>query len=375
MRTVVHLTASTFFGGPERQMLGLARALPPEYRTAFVLFREGGRCEGFLDEVVRAGFEGAALRHDAPRFRKTIAELAGRLRGADVLCCHGYKADLLGRLAARRAGIPAVAVSRGWTGESLRMRCYEALDRFCLGWMDRVVCVSEGQAAKVRRAAVPEQKIAVIRNAVRPERFAAPRTQYRELLRGFFTDPPEQVVGAAGRLSPEKGFSVFIEAAAAVARQKPGVGFVLFGEGRRRAALEAQVIGSRLEGRFVLAGFRGDLDELVPHLDLMVLPSFTEGLPNVLLEASAAGVPVVATAVGGTPEVVEDGVTGLLAPPGDPATLAARIIQVLDGDPKAMGARGRERVRREFTFEAQAELYGRLFDELAARPAAAPLAA
>src|SRR5262245_42960122 len=131
MPTVVHLTASTFFGGPERQMLGLARALPLEYRTVFVLFREGGRCEALLDQGVRHGLDGAGLRHDAPRCRKVTAGLAGRLGGlgADVLCCHGYKADLLGRPAARRAGIPVVAVARGWTGESLKMRCYEGLDR------------------------------------------------------------------------------------------------------------------------------------------------------------------------------------------------------------------------------------------------------
>src|SRR5262245_20125644 len=146
MRTVVHLTSSTCHGGPERQMLGLARALPEDHRTAFVLFPEGGRCRAMLDEAARQGFEGVALEHDSPRFKKVGRELTETLcgLGADVVLCHGYKANLLGRTAARRAGIPAVAVSRGWTGESLKVRLYERLDRFCLGWMDRVVCVSDG---------------------------------------------------------------------------------------------------------------------------------------------------------------------------------------------------------------------------------------
>src|SRR4051794_26300384 len=117
--TVVHLTASTFVGGPEHQMLGLARALPAGYRSAFLSFREGGRCEAFLEAARGLGCEAAALEHDTPRFGAAVRELAGHLRrlGADVVCTHGYKSDLLGLPAARRAGVPIVAVSRGWTWE------------------------------------------------------------------------------------------------------------------------------------------------------------------------------------------------------------------------------------------------------------------
>src|SRR5207244_214292 len=115
---------------------------------SFISFPEGGRCSGFLKELERSGRAATALRHDTPRLHRAARELAERLLdgGTDVLCCHGYKANLIGRLAARRTGIPAVAVSRGWTGESLRVRLYEMLDRWHLRWMDRVVCVSHAQA-------------------------------------------------------------------------------------------------------------------------------------------------------------------------------------------------------------------------------------
>src|SRR5690349_4922110 len=121
---VVHLTASTFFGGPERQMLGLAEHLPPEFRTTFASFREGGRCDEFLRTAADRGFDAVALAHDTPHLRSAARELTELLRGrgADVLLCHGYKANLLGRVAARRTGIPAVAVSRGWTGQDLKVR-------------------------------------------------------------------------------------------------------------------------------------------------------------------------------------------------------------------------------------------------------------
>src|SRR5436305_1951096 len=109
---IVHLTASTFFGGPERQMLGLATHLPERYESHFLSFAEGGRCRAFLNAARQAGFEGIALKADTPRFFAATREIADHLRrvNASVLLCHGYKADLLGRRAARQAGVPVVAV-------------------------------------------------------------------------------------------------------------------------------------------------------------------------------------------------------------------------------------------------------------------------
>jgi glycosyltransferase involved in cell wall biosynthesis len=373
---VVHLTSSTFLGGPERQMLGLGQALAPAVRSAYLSFAEGGRCRAFVTEARQQDFAASALVHDTPQLRAAVRELVTHLRdvAADVLLCHGYKADLLGRIAARRARIPVVAVSRGWTGENLKVRAYEWLDRINLFGMDRVVCVSEGQAAKVRRLGLPERRLRVIRNAIRGDRFGEPDPAYHAHLHGLFPQSPGRIVGAAGRLSPEKGFDVFVAAAAQLARMEGSTGFVLFGDGPLRDALERQAAAAGLEGRLVFAGFRKDLDGFLPWLDLLVLPSYTEGLPNVVLEGCAAGVPVVATAVGGTPEVIEDGVTGCLVPPGDAAALARRMLDVLhspDGG-RALAERGRQRVRAEFTFAAQAARYRELFAELLdPRPSAA----
>jgi glycosyltransferase involved in cell wall biosynthesis len=377
---LVHLTASALFGGPERQMLGLADALPQSVRTTFVSFREGGRCAAFLNEAHERGFPAVELAADTPNLVAAARELAGVLCRADcdVLLCHGYKANLVGRLAARRAGVPVVAVSRGWTGEDRKVRLYEWLDRRHLRLMDHIVCVSDGQAAKVRRwCRVPAARVTVIRNSARPNAYVTPNPAARRTLLGFF--PADSgvswVVLAAGRLSPEKGFAVLVEAAAVVCRADPAAGFVVFGEGALRPELERQAARLGLAGRFVLPGFRTDLDSLVPAADIVALPSFTEGLPNVALEAGAAGIPVVATAVGGTPEVVADGVTGFLVPPGDPAALAAKLGELLR-DPRlrrTMGEAGRRRMRERFTFAAQAAAYLKLFATL--RPAPARIAA
>jgi glycosyltransferase involved in cell wall biosynthesis len=365
---IVHLTASTFYGGPERQMLGLARHLPDSLHSSFLSFAEEGRCRAFVGMARHHGFEAHALRNDTPHLWAAAREIAEHLRRleADVLCCHGYKANLVGRVAARNRRIPAVAVARGWTGESLKVRLYEAVDRFHLRWMDRVVCVSESQAEKVRRAGVRPPRIHVAHNAIDPDRFPDPDARYRTKLQRYFRQPRTRIVGAAGRLSPEKGFEVLVAAAERVHRVDRSVGFVLFGEGPCRSKLAKQIHAAGLSGAFALSGFRGDLDRFIPFFDLLALPSYSEGLPNVVLEAFAAGVPVVATAAGGTPEIVEEGVSGHLVKPGDAAALADRILAAMASEDKLrdMGLMGRQRILERFTFRAQAARYVQLFNEL-----------
>jgi glycosyltransferase involved in cell wall biosynthesis len=365
---VVHLMGSPFVGGPERQALGLARHLPASVRTTFLSFAEGGRARALLDAAARQGCEGVELRENAPHFFRAAGEIADYLRRvkADVLLCSGYKPDVIGWLAGRRAGVPAVAIAHGWTAATLKVRLNEALDRWVLRRMACTVCVSEAMAVKVRRAGVPPDRVAVIRNAIDAAAFDQPDPAGRRALHGLFDIPRSRVVGAAGRLSPEKGFDVLVEAAARVTAAEPGVGFALFGDGPLRGALARLVAARSLGHRFVLGGFRADLHRLLPHFDVAVLPSYTEGLPVVVLEAMAAGVPVVATAVGGTPEAVEDGVQGYLVPPGDPAALADRILRVLRSEPGrlTLGQRGRRRALEEFTFEEMAARYLQLFERL-----------
>jgi glycosyltransferase involved in cell wall biosynthesis len=361
---IVQLMASPFIGGPERQVLGLAEALRPAVETVFLSFSERGRARELLDEAGRRGFEAIELRHNAPRLWGAAGEVAEHVRrtGAEVICTNGYKPDIIGWLAARRAGAVVVATAHGWTGATWKVRLNEALDRWVMRRMDAVVSVSAAQAVKVRKAGVAPRRSHVIRNAVDAAAFENTDLSARWELESLFPRTPRHIVAACGRLSPEKGLSDFVAAAARALHQGADAGFVLFGDGPLRAMLEQQVRDYGLEKRFVLAGFRPNLNRFLPWCDLLVLPSYTEGLPVVVLEALASGVAVVATAVGGTPEVITDGVQGRLVPPGDIRILADRITETLaDVNLRtALAARGRERVRTEFTFAAQAGEYLRL---------------
>lgn len=365
---VVHLMASPFYGGPERQVLGLAKHSPSDIESIFLSFAERGLAQPFLDAVRRHGFEGKSLRHNTPRYFTCVREVAGELRllKANLLCCSGYKPDLVGWQAARRLGIPVVSISHGWTSATWKVRGYEKLDQIAMRRMDAVVCVSKAQADKVQRAGVLKEKTTVIRNAIGNEAFVEPKPENRKELISWFGKPPRWLIGAAGRLSPEKGFAVFIEAAAQIVQRRPEAGFVLFGDGPLRGELERLIAKCGLQDRFKLAGFRDDLSRFLPALDVNVMSSFTEGLPVILLEAGAAGLPTVATSVGGIPEVLDDGRNGYLVPSGDAPALAERIIALLDSDiqRQTMGHSARDRVRQDFSFATMSQQYCELFRRL-----------
>lgn len=351
-------------------MLGLAEHLPRSFTSTYASYPEGGRCGEFLGKVRDAGFPAVQLSVDTPQVPAALNELTHLLKStrAGVLVCHTFKPNVLGRMAARRVGIPCVVVSRGWTWENLKVRVYETLDRVNLRFVDHVVAVSNGQGERVRKAGVPSTRMSVIRNAARLGAFAKPDPEYLGRLRGMFSTDASvsHIILAAGRLSPEKGFSVLVESAAGVLKQHPTAAFVLFGEGAERVKLEARVRELGIAERCVMPGFTAELDKFLPWADVVVLPSFTEGLPNVALEASAAGIPVVATAVGGTPEVVADGASGLLVSSGQPERITEALNCLLADESlrSRMGAAGRERMRAEFTFEGQAAKYAELFERL-----------
>lgn len=373
---VGHLTASPFYGGPERQMLGLVCASSAHLSTTFLCLMEGGKAEPFLKQIQNCGLSAIRLAHNSPNLPGTILEVARAIRssGCDVLFTHGYKADIIGYAAARLARIPVIVVSRGWTGATFKVRMYERLDRIIHRRADRVVCVSEGQARKVRNAGVAEQRLTTICNAVNPSRFAIADPADGAAVRSLFPRPIGKVVMAVGRLSPEKGFDQLVQAAGIVCQQRDDVGFALIGDGPLSEVLRTQIGALGLSDRIVMAGFREDVDQLLPYAACLVQSSHTEGMPNVVLEAMAAAIPVVATAVGGTPELVADGVTGWLVPPANPRAIADRVLKVLgaNGMSSPMGKAARQRVSEHFSFAAQALAYERLLSDLVRPQAAIP---
>jgi len=291
----------------------------------------------------------------------------GRIRelveahGVDVLHSHGYKADVYGAVAAWPDRVALVATCHNWPSRLPSMRAYAAIDRLALRHFDRVATASGPVAEILSRWKVPAHKLKTIPNGVDLEPF-------RELapsLRQDFDAGSGRLVGFVGRLVAGKGGNVLLSAAQQVLAAFPDVKFVFAGEGPARAEWEALAARLGIASKVVFAGRRDDMPAVYASLDIVALPSFQEAMPMCLLEALAAGRPVVATAVGAVPKVIVPGVTGLLCEPGDARGLAMSLLRLLR-DPelaRTMGMHGRAHVARHFAAEVVGRSYLGLYQE------------
>jgi glycosyltransferase involved in cell wall biosynthesis len=274
-----------------------------------------------------------------------------------------FHANLAGRIAARFAGVGAIV--SGIRVAEKRSRIPLWLDRWTNRLVAKNVCVSQAVAEfSIREVRLAPEKIVVIPNGVDVSRFSAASLAD---LAPFGVPSDSQVLLTVGRLDRQKGLGDLIEAAAIVASRFTRVHFLLVGEGSERPEIERHIRERGLTGRVHLAGWRPDVPELLAAGDALILSSHWEGLPNVILEAMAAGLPVVSTRVEGTSELVIDGETGLLVAPQSPADLAAGIEKLI-ADPaaaKAMGQRGRELVAANFSWDKMVSQYCELYRSLA----------
>lgn len=367
--SVAHFLASNFFGGPEKQLLEHVQRLDKQRFTSQVIsFDEGGTTNQLLAKTHASGIRADKIDTTGAFDPRMVINLLSVIKAQkiDLLCVHGYKANVIGRIAAWLSGIPVIAISRGWTGEAPKIRFYEWLDKLFLRFADHIVAVSHGQMEKIAKLGIPPEHVSVIHNCI-----AVPESCYEQrkpfLRRELGLPDAAVLVVSAGRLSPEKNYGGMIEVARVVAASNPEVYFIIFGEGFLRPDLERAIDNAGLAGRFLLPGFRNDLQAVLPEVDIFMLPSFTEGLPNVILEAFAVRKPVVATRVGGTPEVVEHGVSGFLAEPHETEVMAQYVLR-LAGDPalrREMGAKGLEHVITNFGFEQQTIQYENLYRQIA----------
>lgn len=265
----------------------------------------------------------------------------------DVVFTFFRDTNIVATLGARWAGVPVVSGRRnlGYWHTPREIRILRFLNRFTRLFVANSEAVRE---QTVRREGVSRERIEVIPNAVDVERFRPAARGERERLRTRLGIPATApVIGCVANLRPIKGHDALLEAFAAVCVRMPEARLALVGEGPTEAALRGRAGVLGVLDRVHFLGPRGDVPELLRAFDLAVLASHSEGLSNALLEAMASGLPTVATAVGGNPELLEDGALGLLVPPHDAAAMAAALGDLLASPDRCrqLGAAARERVR------------------------------
>jgi glycosyltransferase involved in cell wall biosynthesis/GT2 family glycosyltransferase len=363
-RKVIQYTDSTGYGGAEKMLLTLLEGLDRRLWSPVLMHHESPGVAPLLEEARRLRVPTRALAATAGRRGLSVGrDLSKAIREESPDVFHAHLCWTLrcssGLAAAAMASVPAVVATQQLFSEIHGIR--DVLrQRVIAAGVDRYIAVSSNLARRLASTPLfPERKIRIIPNAVRAEIFALARTETRAS-----RADRRPVVLTLARLDRQKGLPVLLEAASRI----PEARFLIAGEGPERPALEAEIRRLDLGGRVTLLGHRDDAPRLLADCDLFVLPSLHEGLPVSVLEAMAAGRPVVATAIGGTNQAVVDGETGLLVAAGDAEALAMKIREVL-ADPDLahrLGEAGRRRVAREFSAESMVRQVMNLYEELLA---------
>ena len=369
---ILHLRASNFVGGPEHQLLRYAESERDSASWDILLGTFIGPGEGsdFLRAIEARGLRSLSLPASWGAALQSLIQTIRRER-IDLLCTHGYRSDVLGVLASRLLRIPSACFLRGWIGENLKVRIYEQIDRVAVTFADRIVCLSDSQAQRLSAQSHQAKKIRVVCNAIDTSLAEPAASASRcELVQRF--DLPEDcfVVASAGRLSPEKGARDFLEAISRTDDLPAKVRFLIFGDGVLRQSLQNTAQSLNVQNRVIFAGFHSDLRKLLPAFDLLVNPSLSEEMPNIVLEAMAARVPVIATRVGGVPDIAGPELALQLVQPGNPEALAKAIRHLVNHASlrEKLAQAGYERVRQAFSVTLQRSQLHNLYRELLPAP-------
>ncbi len=352
--SVMEMIDRPFLGGGQMTVLALAKNLDREKFRVCVCSGEGGP---LIDEVKRAGILHVAASFSHPLGGRNLERMASLLRSneIEILHTHGGVAGFYGRRAARKAKTPVVVhtlhgIHYLHYRNPFLVRAFKILERRFSRLTDAIVVVSEAdRRAVLRNRLAPPGKIILIRNGIDLSRFA-PVREPEQKRRELGLEDVSAVIGTVARLHRQKGLQFFLPAVRLVRDKFAGVTALIAGGGELRTRLERQSRRLGLEGTVIFLGERNDISDLLSISDVFVLPSLWEGLPYAIVEAAALAKPIVATDIDGVREVIRDGETGCLVPPGDSSRLAEAILGLLSDKEKAMrlGTKAQEQIPSQF---------------------------
>lgn len=365
---VLHLITSFEIGGTERQAVELLKRLDGKrYDVRLAVLRNDGPFYSEIEtrfpevpEFPLTSFYDANAVRQLVRLRRLM-----RREKIDILHAHDFYSSFIGAAAARLCGVRVIASQRHLKLSDRRAHKWGT--RLIHRLANRILVNSEAiREHIVTNEGARPAKIVVVKNGVVPITSSA--TNRVELCREVGVDTGVTLVGIVARLQTVKGHRFFIEAAAEVLRRRTDAHFVLVGDGPLRTEIANQAAEFGIADSVHFLGDRADVSRLVSAFDLLVLASLHEGLPNAVMEAMAAGVPVVATAVGGTKELISDGETGYLAPSANSPALAERIVFALSDEAhrEEIISAARRKITSAFGIERMVESVEALYDEVMA---------
>lgn len=248
----------------------------------------------------------------------------------DIIHSHGYFADIVSLVACKLLGIPLISTCHGFIENDSNLRIYNMMDKFMLRYFDRILAVSTTIRNELVNNGVKSSKISVVQNAIECKYNKKELGQFRVEKRSLISiNDNESLIGFVGRLSEEKGVNYLIEAAVMLKQISADFKLVIVGDGPKKSELICLANSKGLDQEVIFTGFQNDIEKWLPAFDVFVLPSLTEGTPMALLEAMSTGIPVIASAVGGVPNILENGINGFLVTPGNSNELCEKMALLL----------------------------------------------
>lgn len=373
---VMIIIDSEIIGGPGRGLFLFLRSLK-SWECEYVLSnfeRRRRRSSEFVNYARQNGFN-LELIKESFRFDPLMIVRASKLikrHGCNLIETHGYKGHVIALVLSKLLGLPWIAVTHGWTNEDWKIRLYNHLELFLLKFPDAVVVVSPQlyKSVSLRRETAKSKKPTyLIPNAADAETLPGSEGGWA-IRRRYGLTGQAALIGCFGRLSPEKGHRFLLQALAALAAELTEVHLLVAGDGPQRQVVEDLASKLALQSRVHFCGHHSSMRDLYEAIDLLVLPSLSEGLPNVVLEAMSMNVPVLATNVGALSEVIQDGANGWLVPPGDSEVLAAKLKEIFSNPSilKEVGTRARSSLFPKFSPETRSAAILKIYRETLGTP-------
>ncbi len=356
---IVHFLNSKVRGGVENHVLLLLKNINRERfepivvcptELAVILGRELAEMDLRVFELeVKSPFD----VRDMLRFVSFL-----RREKIDIVHAHLFNASRASHFLAKLAGVP-ITIETNHVREAWRkgtLKTWYAIDRLFARFTDCIIAVSKANAVYLSGVkGIAAGKVRVVQNGIDTRAFDTDTASASSIRAGLGISKDVPLISVVARLEPQKGHIYLLEAIPEIVKRYPEVVFLLAGDGALGSELKAQAARLKIGRNLIFAGFRSDADKILRASDIFLLPSLWEGLPLVAIEASAVGLPVIATAVDGTPEVVKDGETGLLIEPRNPVAITEAVLRLLDNPQEArrMGGNGAGFVRAHFDISLQ----------------------
>ncbi len=365
---ILHLRASNFYGGPERQLHYHAKyAKNTDTEVIISSFSEYNETPEFITTIANDDIETVLFTVTSAYDRSVVKKITEYLNenNIDILCTHDYRTHFYGMYATKKTNTKWIAFSRGMTKENLKIKLFTFFEKYIIRKANHLVAVSESQKKKLIAQSITEQKITTVHNAI--DITLVDNIKPLSLKERFNFPNNSIVLISGGRFSFEKGQIYFVKAAEIALTKNKNLRFVLFGDGPDLEKTRQYIKNRNLESFILCPGFEKNMLNYIKDADILVNPSLSEGLPNIVLESMASYLPVIATDVGGLPEIIQSDYNGILIPSQDSNSLA-KAIQALVTDIKIIEKfknNARQTIVDTFNFKSQNNKLIKLYTKIA----------